>query len=237
MHDQPANLYLIPTPLAEGSLDVFPDETIRVIHSLTHFITEKSKTSRRFIKASGHPLAQSELTVLEIPKHDRIDFKELLSPCLEGHPTGLMSEAGAPCIADPGGEIVRKAHDWNIPVVPLTGPSAIFLALMASGMNGQRFTFNGYLPAKKGDLAGALRHLERISAKERSTQLFIETPYRNTQLIQSAIHCLQANTMFGISANIHSGNAYFKTKRIAEWNKTNIPDFHKIPIVYSLLSS
>ena len=141
MTNKIGKLFLIPTPLAEGSLDVFPPETIEAIRSLKHFISERSKTNRRFIKSIDHPLAQNELSVLEIPKHGRMDMKELLNSCLEGHDTGLMSEAGAPCIADPGGEIVRQAHKWNIPVIPLTGPSAIFLALMASGMNGQNFSF------------------------------------------------------------------------------------------------
>ena len=226
-------LYLIPTPLGEDGLHTIPPYVVEIIHSLDTFIAERAKTARHFIKATQPPYPLSHITVFEIDNNTQsIDFQEV-KPLLEaGKNVGLMSEAGCPGVADPGANIVAWAHQEGIAVVPLVGPSSILLALMASGMNGQSFTFHGYLSAKREELTKDLKRLEELARKNRQTQIFIETPYRNKQMIETALAVLSATTKFCIAADISLPPQYILTKTIADWKKTAIPDLHKRATIF-----
>ncbi len=231
-------LYLIPTPLGEGEgLEEFPPQTVEIIRSLHHFIVEKEKTARRFVRKAGHPLPIRSLSFYEMEKYRQMDAYALLESCRMGHDTGLMSEAGAPCVADPGGRVVEKAHDMGIEIVPLVGPSSLLLAMMASGMNGQRFAFVGYLTSKREALAAEMKKLEQRSAKNNETILFIETPYRNRQILEVAKTALRGDTRFGLAANLlHEEKQCIRTRPIRDWRKKGFPDLYKIPTVYSLFA-
>ena len=226
-------LYLIPTPLGEDGLHTIPPYVVEIIHSLDTFIAERAKTARHFIKATQPPYPLSHITVFEIDNNTQsIGFQEV-KPLLEaGKNVGLMSEAGCPGVADPGANIVAWAHQEGIAVVPLVGPSSILLALMASGMNGQSFTFHGYLSAKREELTKDLKRLEELARKNRQTQIFIETPYRNKQMIETALAVLSATTKFCIAADISLPPQYILTKTIADWKKTAIPDLHKRATIF-----
>lgn len=229
-------LYLIPTSLGELTTHSIPSANIAIIDRINYFIAERAKTARHFIKAciptkDLSPLQFEELNKKTPPE----EWSTFLAPALSGHDMGLMSEAGCPGIADPGAEIVRLAHQKNIPVIPLTGPSSILLALMASGMNGQQFCFNGYLPPKKPELAKALKRMEQLSGRLQQTQIFIETPYRNNGFLQTALSTLSPNTLFCIAADLTLPTEYIKTMPIAQWKKTNLPDLHKRLAIFLLL--
>ncbi|MEM1124036.1 MAG: SAM-dependent methyltransferase [Bacteroidota bacterium] len=230
-------LYLIPTPLGEENGDhVLPRYVVEVIRQLDIFIAEKAKTARRYIKAINHPKAISELVFSELNK--RIDYQEwsqYLKPAEMGNSIGLLSEAGCPGVADPGAEIVKLAHEKGIEVIPLVGPSSLLLALMASGMNGQSFAFHGYLSPKKERVGKDLKRLEQIAKREKQTQLFIETPYRNGQLVEQAFKVLGPQTRFCIAIDLTLPNEYIVTKTIAEWRTTRLPELHKRPAVFLLM--
>ncbi len=231
-------LFLIPTPLADNEGVDFPPGTIEAIHQLRHFIVEKAKTARRFVSKTNHPLEIRSLEFNEIPKHSQVDAYALLKSCRAGHDTGLMSEAGAPCVADPGAVIVRVAHELDIEVIPLVGPSALLLALMASGLNGQKFAFLGYLPANKSQLAGQLKKLEQRSARFRETLMFIETPYRNTQVVEQSLAILRSDTLLSIAVDLSAPRSqWIKTKTIGQWKRSKLPDLYKRPAVFSILAT
>ncbi len=229
-------LFLIPVPIAEDALHTIPTYVIEQIHELKHFIAERAKTARHFIKATQPPYAIQELTIFELDKHNKDQPKEpFLQPALEGHAIGLLSEAGCPAVADPGAKIVLLAHQLGIEVVPMVGPSSILLALMASGMDGQQFCFNGYLSVKKQQLAKELKKLEQLSSKLQQTQLFMEAPYRNNNILDEALKHLSPSTLFGIACELTGKNAFTKTLAVQEWNKTQKPDLHKRPTIFSIL--
>lgn len=229
-------LYLLPTPLGETEVSVIPDYVIQIMHSLEFFIAEKAKTARRFIKSTGIPRPISDLTVYELNKRTTpAEWKEYLQAAEQGNHIGLMSEAGCPGIADPGAVIIEMAHKKGIEVVPLVGPSSILLALIASGLNGQSFCFHGYLSPKPDLLAKDFRRVEQLAKRQKQTQIFIETPYRNNKFIEKAIKTLAPNTRFCIAANLTLDNQYIVTKTIADWKKTKVPDLHKQPAVFLLL--
>ncbi len=225
--------YLIPTPLGEEALHTIPPYVVEIIHSLDIFIAERAKTARHFIKATQPPYPLSSITVFEIDNTTQsIDFQEI-KPLLDaGKNVGLMSEAGCPGVADPGAQIIAWAHSQGIEIMPLVGPSSILLALMASGMNGQSFTFHGYLSAKREELSKDLKRMEELAQKNRQTQIFIETPYRNRQMIETALVILSAQTKFCIAADISLPPQYIVTKTIADWKKTAIPDLHKKATIF-----
>jgi 16S rRNA (cytidine1402-2'-O)-methyltransferase len=226
-------LYLIPTPLGEDVLHTIPPYVVEIIHSLDIFIAERAKTARHFIKATQPPYPLSNVTVFEIDNNTQsIDFQEIKPLFEAGKNVGLMSEAGCPGVADPGAHIVAWAHQQGIEVVPLVGPSSILLALMASGMNGQSFTFHGYLSAKREELTKDLKRLEELARKNRQTQIFIETPYRNKQMIDTALTILSAHTKFCIAADISLPPQYIVTRTIADWKKTTLPDLHKKATIF-----
>jgi len=226
-------LYLIPCPLGPDAVQTIPAYVIEILHQLEYFIAERAKTARHFIKDTQPVKAFSELHFSELNKRTPPeDIQTFLAPAHQGHDIGLLSEAGCPGVADPGSEIVRIAHSENIEVIPLVGPSSVLLALMASGMDGQSFAFQGYLSPKPLDLAKDLKKLEQLSIKHQQTQIFIETPYRNNKLIEQAIKTLSVNTRFCIAANLTTANQYVKTRSIKGWKREKAPDLHKIPAIF-----
>lgn len=226
-------IYLIPTPLGEEALQTIPPYVIEIIHSLDTFVVERAKTARHFIKATLPPYPLSSVTVFEIEDNTQvIDFQEIAKVLTSGKSIGVMSEAGCPGVADPGAIVVEWAHRQGFEVMPLVGPSSILLALMGSGFNGQSFQFHGYLSAKRGEIGKDLKRLEDIARRTKQTQIFIETPYRNKALIETALANLQLNTKMCIAADLTTPPQYLVTKTIAEWKKTQIPDLHKRPAIF-----
>ena len=226
-------LYLIPVTMGEcDPMDVLPQTVKRAIELIDYYIVENEKTARKSIKAVLPEKKQSELVLFALNKHT--DVKEHLSfiqPLLEGKNVGLMSEAGCPGVADPGAVIVKLAHEKGIQVIPLVGPSSILLAMMASGMNGQSFTFNGYLPIDKGDKKSALKNFEKLSFDKNQSQIFIETPYRNNKLVEDILQALQPSTHLCIATDITLPTEYIKTLRVADWKKTKV-DLHNRPTIF-----
>ena len=227
-------LYLAPNLIAHNTYNyVLPQNVVPIIHSLRQFIVEDIRTVRRFLSKIQHPQKIENLTFRELNEHtSEHEISNLVSFLLEAD-TGLLSEAGVPCVADPGAAIVRLAHDNNIKVVPLVGPSSILMALMASGLNGQSFAFLGYLPVKKKERQDRLRELEKRSAKEKQTQIFIETPYRNMQLLEDVLICCRLSTNLTIAADITGEGEFIKTQTIKQWKK-HLPQINKIPAVFLL---
>ena len=228
-------LYLIPTTLGDMAADdVLPQTIKRAIDFIDYYIVENEKTARKSIKIVHPEKKQSELKLFLLNKHtetkEHLDF---IKPLLEGHHVGLMSEAGCPGVADPGAVIVKIAHEKGIQVIPLVGPSSILLALMASGMNGQSFTFNGYLPIEKSEKKQALKVLEKLSFDKNQSQLFIETPYRNNKLLEDILQTLQPNTLLCVACDITLPTEYIKTMSINLWKKQKI-DLHNRPCIFIL---
>ncbi len=226
-------LFLIPSSLSEESLYQPDQQTLDVIHSLKLFLAERSKTARHFIKSTNPPYSQSEIEVAELPKHGKDDsIRVFLQSIKSGQNGGFLSEAGCPGVADPGSEVVGLAHSMGIRVVPLVGPSSILLALMASGMNGQSFTFNGYLPQDKAKLAIELTRLETESARQKRTQIWIETPYRNNPMREICLNTLNPETKFCIAAEITGVNEKIFSGKIKNWKLTTLGDLHKVPAIF-----
>jgi 16S rRNA (cytidine1402-2'-O)-methyltransferase len=226
-------IYLIPTPLGDDALHTIPPYVVEIIHQIDTYIVERAKTARHFIKATNPPYPLSILTVFEMDEHAQgIDFQTVESILKEGKNIGVMSEAGCPGVADPGAKVVSWAHARGYEIVPLVGPSSILLALMASGLNGQTFTFHGYLSAKKPELAKDLKRLEDLSKRLKQTQIFIETPYRNKQVIETALSTLLPVTKFCIAADLTLPPQFIATKTIADWRKTQLPDLQKRAAIY-----
>lgn len=231
-------LYLIPTTLGESNpLDVLPQTVKRAIEFLDCYIVENEKTARRFIKSIYPEKVQSSLIISSLNKHTEVsEHNEMIQPCLQGINVGLMSEAGCPGVADPGAAIVKLAHEKGIQVVPLVGPSSILLAMMGSGMNGQSFAFNGYLPIDKSDKKSALKNFEKLSFDKNQSQIFIETPYRNNKLLEDFLQTLQPNTHLCISTDITLPTEYIKTMKVSEWKKATI-DLHNRPTIFIIHKS
>tara|TARA_R110002012_G_scaffold56708_6_gene145703 strand:+ start:887 stop:1606 length:720 start_codon:yes stop_codon:yes gene_type:complete len=226
-------LYLIPTTLGETApLEVMPGMVQKIVYELDEFIVENEKTARRFIKQLCNDKSQPSLRLHALNKHtDITEIPTFLEACLKGISIGLMSEAGVPGIADPGADIVRLAHEKGIQVVPLVGPSSILMAMMSSGMNGQNFAFNGYLPIDQKEKRQELKRLENISRDYNQSQMFIETPYRNNKLIEELCNSLNASTRLCIACDITLPTEFIVTKPISMW-KTKQPDLHKRPALF-----
>lgn len=226
-------LYLIPTTLGESNAEeVLPILVKRVIEVIDHYIVENEKTARKSIKAVYPEKVQASLFLSTLNKHtDFSEHNEMINPCLQGINVGLMSEAGCPGVADPGAAIVKLAHEKGIQVVPLVGPSSILLAMMASGMNGQSFAFNGYLPIDKSEKKSILKSYEKLSQDKNQSQIFIETPYRNNKLMEDLLQTLQPNTHLCIAADITLPTEYIKTFRVNDWKKLKI-DLHNRPTIF-----
>ena len=231
-------LYLIPVPLAENTAaKSFTPYLTDTINSIKEFIVENEKTARRFLKEAGLKTPQSELLIHDYGKHNRADgTAEFFKGLQAGNDVGLMSEAGCPGIADPGAEIVEKAHRMGIKVASLVGPSSILLALMASGFNGQSFTFHGYLPIDKVERAKKIKELENLSIKNDQTQLFIETPVRNNPMLEEILKTCNPKTRLCIACDLTADAEMVQTKTIAEWQK-KVPELHKRPTIFLIYHS
>ena len=231
-------LYLIPVTLGDDLIGkALPPEVVTRTQRLETFVVENEKTARRFLGAIKTAKPVRELTLHTLNEHttDK-ELPALLAPLLEGHDVGLMSEAGCPGVADPGAKLVALAHRRGIRVVPLVGPSSILLALMASGLDGQRFTFLGYLPSEKGARGQKLREIELASRKQHETQIFIETPYRNQHMLEDLLATCHAETRLCVACNVSLESELIVSKTIAEWRKGTLPDLHKQPTVFLLLA-
>ena len=226
-------LYLIPITLGESNPDdVLPQTVKRAVELIDCYIVENEKTARKFIKSIIPEKVQATLQLSTLNKHTEIaEHNQMIQPCLEGINVGVMSEAGCPGVADPGAAIVKLAHEKGIQVIPLVGPSSILLAIMGSGMNGQSFAFNGYLPIDKSEKKAALKNFEKLSNDKNQSQLFIETPYRNNKLIEDLLQTLHPNTHLCIAADITLPTEYIKTMRVADWKKAKI-DLHNRPTIF-----
>jgi 16S rRNA (cytidine1402-2'-O)-methyltransferase len=228
-------LYLIPTAL--GGIDVtelIPAATLSTIHRLGHFVVESAKSARAFLKAAGHPRPLQELEIATLDEHTPASRAvELLRPLLDGHDCGLLSEAGSPAVADPGATLVRAAHARGIRVVPLVGPSALLLALMSSGMNGQHFAFHGYLPIERVARERRLAELEAESAKKGMTQIFIEAPYRNEALYEAIVRTCKPDTLLCLATDLTLSSETVHTRPVSEWRKAR-PALERRPTVFLL---
>jgi len=226
-------LYLIPTTLGESDPnDVLPITISRTIDFTDDYIVENEKTARKFIKSTNPRKIQAELKISTLNKHTETrEHLSMIQPCFEGKNIGLMSEAGCPGVADPGAVIVKLAHEKGIQVIPLVGPSSILLAIMASGMNGQSFAFNGYIPIDKSEKRIALKALEKLSIDKNQSQIFIETPFRNNKMLEDILQSLHPETHLCIATDITLPTEYIKTMRIAAWKKT-VVDLHNRPTIF-----
>ena len=227
-------LYLIPTTLGEtdNPFDVLPQTIKRSIELMDYYIVENEKTARKFIKSICPEKVQSSLKLSALNKHtQKSEHSEMIQACLEGKNVGLMSEAGCPGVADPGAVIVKLAHEKGIQVVPLVGPSSILLAIMASGMNGQSFAFNGYIPIDALEKKSALKGLEKLSMDKNQSQIFIETPYRNNKMLDDILNALHPETHLCVAADITLSTEYIKTMRVVNWKKTKV-DLHNRPTIF-----
>ena len=228
------SLYLIPVTLGETEINqVLPSYNHDIIVNIKHFIVENIRSARRFLKQVEKAIDIDELTFYELNRHtDRKIIGEYLQPLAQGQSVGIISEAGCPAIADPGADVVAIAQARGIKVVPLVGPSSIIMSLMGSGFNGQSFAFNGYLPVDVPGRIKALKKLENKVYNDDQTQIFIETPYRNTKMMETMLQSLKPSTKVCIAAGITTPQELIVTKTVEKWKKGKIPEFEKIPCVF-----
>ena len=226
-------LYLIPTIIGQGKHEeTLPSTIKRKIEEINIFIVENIRTARRHIRKIVKDKDIDNTTFYYNGKHKNLNIEECLLPhILSGQDIGILSEAGCPCIADPGSKIVEYAHNFQIDVIPLVGPSSILLALISSGMNGQNFAFNGYLPVDKTERKKNIKQLERLMQKTGQTQIFMETPYRNNQLIEAILKTCDNTTKLCIASDITLNTENIKSQTIAEWKETKI-NIHKKPTIF-----
>lgn len=235
-HLKRGKLYLIPTPLGEQALFTLPPYVVEIVNELDAFVVEKAKNARRYLKSIGFERDFDTCLFFELNKHTKPqDIPSFLAPAEEGRDIGLLSDVGVPGVADPGARLVRMAHRKNVEVYPLVGPSSILLALMAAGLNGQQFTFHGYLNPKRPDLAKDLKRLENQSSRTGETQIFIETPYRNMGVLETALQVLSPTTLFSVAADLTLPTQLVRTHPILEWKRLKKPLLHKRPAVFLLL--
>ncbi|PIB37821.1 SAM-dependent methyltransferase [Maribacter sp. 4G9] len=226
-------LYLIPSTLGEiPPLEVLPISIKRAIEEINIYIVENEKTARHFIKKISPRKSQPSLTLFSLNKFtEASEIPSFLNPCSEGYDVGILSEAGCPGIADPGAAVVKIAHERNIQVVPLVGPSSIILALMASGMNGQNFAFNGYLAIEGSERKKQIKTLEKKSKEENQSQIFIETPYRNNKLLEELVKTVSGNTRICVACDITLTTEFIRTKPASQWKLEQV-DLHKRPTIF-----
>lgn len=232
-----SKLYLIPTPIFRQKENIsLPRHTVEKIRDIRCFVVEKSQTALSFLQWIEHPVPFHEMTFRVLnkktPDHEVYSYLKLLKE----QSTGILSEAGAPGIADPGARLVSLAHEHNIEVVPLTGPSSILLALMGSGLNGQSFAFHGYLPINKMQRAKTVQALQAESSQKKQTQIIMETPHRNEELFQELLSQLHPATMLCVASNLTSPDEYLRTKSVEYWKKSDVPNFNKKPTLFLFLS-
>jgi 16S rRNA (cytidine1402-2'-O)-methyltransferase len=228
-------LFLIPNLIAEGTQQVIPPSVLEALPSIQYFLAEDVRTARRYL--SGLKIYERiESLQFEVLNKDttQVGLVELMKPLLEGKNVGVISESGCPGVADPGALAVAYAHQHGIQVVPLVGPSSILLALMASGLNGQRFAFHGYLPIDAKEAVKTIKELEKESQQKKQTQLFIETPYRNNQVLDHLLNSLKNETQLSIALDVTGVHEFIQTKSVGQWKK-NKPALLKEPAVFSFL--
>ena len=233
-----AALWLLPVALGDTPWEIcLPAATRDAACRLTHFVAENAKSARAELKRIGHPVALRELTIEQLPDQPTAaDIDRLLAPLRAGIDLGLMSEAGCPAVADPGALLVRRAHELGLPVKPLVGPSSLLLALMASGLDGQRFSFHGYLPAREPERNQRITELERESTRQHQTQIFIETPYRNMALFKALLATCRPQTRLCLATDLSLGSEQIHMQRIADWKAIPLPALDKRPTVFLLLA-
>lgn len=233
----PGRLLLIPTPLGDGGPPLLPPEHVREIQRLRRFVVENEKPARAALKRLGHPGPIAALLLQRLPESPApAALDVLLAPCLEGEDLGLMSDAGCPGVADPGAALVARAHRRGIAVVPLVGPSAILLALMGSGLDGQRFAFHGYLPIPPSERAAAIAALEAESRARRQSQFFIETPYRNERMLETLAQVLVPTTLLCVACHLTQPDQWIRTAPVARWRAEPLPTLGKRPTVFGFLA-
>ena len=227
-------LYMIPVPISDGPLqNVLPSANAEIIKNIRHFIVENVRTARRFLKKMDPGIEISELTFYELNGHTpENEITDYLNPLRNGEPIGVMSEAGCPGVADPGATVVRIAQKEGLKVIPLVGPSSILLSLMASGLNGQKFSFQGYLPVEAKDRDKAIRDLENQSQRHDMTQIFIETPYRNNKMMESLVSNLKGETLLCVAASVNNTDKEkIITKTVKEWKEKGF-NLEKEPTIF-----
>lgn len=236
MSDKPS-LYLFPVALGDTPLqNVLPSYNIAIISTIKYFIVENIRSARRFLKACDRSIDINQLTFFTLNEHTvHASIPSMLEPMAQGHSMGIISEAGCPAIADPGADVVAIAQQRGYNVEPLVGPSSILLSLMASGFNGQSFAFNGYLPIDQNARNTKLKEMERRIRRERQTQIFIETPYRNNKLIEELSRSLPGDILLCVASDITGQKQSIVTRRLSQWSKTTY-DYNKIPTIFLLFS-
>jgi 16S rRNA (cytidine1402-2'-O)-methyltransferase len=228
-------LYFIPVPLAEQALHTIPEDVKALSCRLTYFFVENIRTARRYLKSIDRSVDIDSIQFSEINNQTEPNLNLLRTWLKAGHEVGMMSEAGCPGMADPGSVLAAEAQKMGARVVPLTGPSSVLLALMASGFNGQGFRFAGYLPVKDPMRSKAIKELEQASAQRNETQIFIETPYRNNQMLQEVLRLCKHTTQLCIAVDITGAEESIRTRSIAQWLKET-PDLHKKPVIFLLMA-
>jgi len=227
-------LYLIPTTLGDTAetMDVLPVKVNHVINTIDEYIVENEKSARHYLKKMGIKKPLQEIILHPLNQHTEAgEISGYLNAISDGKNIGIISEAGCPGVADPGAEVVKLAHEKNITVVPLVGPSSILLSLMASGFNGQNFAFNGYLPKERGERIRKIKELENLAIKRNQAQLFIETPYRNMHLLEDLIANCDKQTKLCIACDVTLTTELIKTKTISDWKK-QLPELNKRPTIF-----
>ena len=236
MESAPAKgtLYLIPCFIAETDYrEVLPEKIREVVAPLQYFAVENIRSARRFIRRILPDKPIDPLTFYDIGKRsERAVAREALAPCLQGFALGVISEAGVPAVADPGARVVREAHRLDIPVVPLSGPSSLLMALMASGLSGQNFAFNGYLPVKPPERTRAIRFFERRALSEGQSQLFIEAPYRNVKLMEQLVQTLGDQTRLTVAVDLTAPDERIETHTAGEWRRRQLPEMNRRPAIF-----
>ncbi|MDE6702551.1 MAG: SAM-dependent methyltransferase [Muribaculaceae bacterium] len=232
-----AKIYLFPVPMGDTPVNhVLPQLNIELVAGVKHFVVENIRSARRFLKACDRSIDIDSLSFVELNEHTPAEAVDaMLVPALEGHDIGVISEAGCPAVADPGADLVAVAQRKGIEVVPLVGPSSIIMSLMASGFNGQSFAFCGYLPIDDARRTQALKEMERRIRRERQTQIFIETPYRNRRLIDDLCRRLPGDMLLCVASDISGPRQSIVTRRLSEWKKAS-NDYDKIPTIFLLYS-
>lgn len=229
-------LYLIPCPMGETPNEqVLPSYNFEIVKNIRHFIVESRKSAVRFLISLDKNFPIDDCTFTELSEHtdQKADLSKILLPLEKGESMGVISDAGCPCIGDPGSRAVEIAQKKNLPVVPLVGPNSMIMAIMSSGFNGQNFAFNGYLPVKNGEREARLKQLENKIYKEDQTQLFIETPYRNQKMFEAILKTCRPETKLCIAAGITTSGQFIKTRPIAQWKKEK-SELSKIPTIFLL---
>ena len=233
-------LYLIPVTLGETEYQkVLPEYNKKILRGIKNFIVENRRSAIRFLKLADSSIDIDSLEFLELNEHsDLARISNYLDPLLKKKlPMGIISEAGCPAVADPGAAVVEMAQKKNLKVVPLSGPSSMIMAVMASGLNGQRFAFNGYLPVKPNERAAKIRQLENRAWNEKQTQLFIEAPYRNLKMLESILNSCRNETLVCVAAGLTTEQEFIKTLSVAEWKKSNEPPINKLPAIFLIYRS